>query len=189
MNTKKSTWEKKRFYYIFTSIIIAFIGFYLFHYGQGDEIGINNSDLSTIANIVISKKPILTKTPSRNSIEWIELYFEGYEKKFEIGKWNLSCSNQNEILNNLKVGDTVSIKVLTKEIDNLDNESLLFKSNEIYSLFHNGTDLLDLNCSNEAAKKDNNWMYIIFFILAPIILIMGLMKKEPGNLYLFKVDP
>ena len=173
------TWQQKRYLCFFTSLFIAVIGFFLYFNVQNSDSNINPSDLTTIDSLVISEKPIYQEIKGKTPSKWIQFKCKGYSKRFDIESFDYKCVNDNEILNELNVGDTVKIKILTKDLADINQETFLQKSNPVHELVCKDKIYLDLSCRNKSAKDNNKLVYLVCFIIAPIILTFALFKRQP----------
>lgn len=175
MIENENDWSKKRYGFLFVTALLFLYGTYVW-FSVSD---IGPADLQIIDSLVINEKPALKESRGKSSRKWIEFKSEGFWKYFEIGHFDYECANNEKILNELQVGDTISVKLLKSELNEINEETFSSKSNTIHSLVFKNFEYLDLACRNEKARDDNKFACYLCFIIAPLTLFMGLFKSEP----------
>ncbi len=188
MSETKIDWSEKRLGYVIVTITLFLIGVYLYFNVQRSESDIKPTELEQIDSLIISVKPSFQETKGKGSSQWIEFECEGYEKRFKIGYFDYDCVNDNEIINDLNVGDLISVKLLKEDILNVRTETFNSKANTIHSLIFNNKEYLNLDCRNKAAKDDNKFGYLLCFIMTPLAFVFSLFKSKPKVLGL-TIDP
>lgn len=172
-------WESKKKFYLVGSLLVLIFSFYLILRLEKSVFNIQEKDLTTISELEIYEKLVFVKRNGKGTSPHIEIKFKNYSKIFAIDGCDYDCSlSDSTIINENKIGDKVSIKILNDTYKEL-------KANEIYpfirihSLINKKKEYLDLECRNKEQKNDDKLGIIICIIMSPILFIIGLLKKEP----------
>ena len=172
-----ASWSEKKQGYILLGILSFIFSTYCVLFRTTN---ITNDNLVKINNLVVRQKPVIQKYIGRNSTkEWISIYFNDINKEFQIVEEEYSCCRKNEILNIIQVGDTLSIKMLKNEIDNINNSQLVDNFNRVYGIEKDDTDLCNLTCSNKKATKNNTFIYSVGYFVAFLLIFTHFLKKQP----------
>lgn len=175
MQEELDKWQKKRKDYLAVAIISFFLGIYFLTKVKNESYIIKTSELNAIENLIISEKPIFKETKGKRGRKWIEFKCVDNKSTFEIANFDYSCVNDNEVLNEIKNSDTISIKILNEDLENFDNETTC----EIHSLIKNGKEYIDLKCRNEADNNDGKKGIVILFSLSFICGIVYSFIEKP----------
>jgi hypothetical protein len=179
MSDKEIDWSKKRLGFFLATVAIFLLGIYFYFNVQRSDSDINPADLTQIDSLIISEKPTFKETRGKNASHWIEFKCVGYPKRFEIGRLDYACVNDNEILSELKIGDIISVKLVNTDIQNIRTETFTSKSNDIHSLVCKNKEYVSIDCRNKGAKNDNKFVYYMCFIMVPFTLVFSLFKNKP----------
>lgn len=169
-------WQDKRKEYITISIICAFIGLYFYANVTDGKYIIKPSDINTYENLTISVEPKFKETKGKNGRKWIEFKCTNNKSNFEIASFDYKCVNDDEITNEIKVGDTVSIAVLNEDREDFDRET----SCEIHSLIKNNKEYLDLQCRNQKDNNDGKLGYRFLFAISFLTGILYCFSEKPN---------
>ncbi len=165
-------WPKKRASYFVAAALLFFLGIYFYLNVQGSGSDIKTDDLQFIDSLVINEGPAFKESKGRHSRRWIEFKCIGYAKRFEIGYFDSECVSEDELLQDLHVGDTISVAVLKTDFESRYEETFNSKSNDIHSLVFQGYEYIDIDCRNETEREDERFGYYMCFIMTAFILLM-----------------
>lgn len=168
-------WEKKQKDYLAVAIICLLIGSYFFMKVISGDYILKPSDFQVYENLVTSEKPIFKERKGKHGKKWIEFKCSDNRSTFEIASYDYKCANRNEVLNEIKVGDTISISILKKDIEDFDKET----SCEIHSLIKNDKEYLDIHCRNKADNKDGKMGFLILFAISIMTAIVYSFSEKP----------
>ena len=183
MEDDSNDWQKQREGYIKVAIICFIIGLYLFTRVHSESYEIEDSQLQEIENIVIEKKPIFKETKGKHGRKWFEFKCKNNKSTFEVTGFDYRCTYGNEIIEEINVGDTISIEVLKNDIEDFNTENIC----EIHSLKKNKKDYLDVKCRNKEENNDSNRVYIILFAVTIMTSSVYSFKEKPQ--FFDDVDP
>lgn len=175
MAEKVEDWEKKQKDYLAVAIICLIIGTYFFMKVINGSYIIKPSDLSVYDNLITSEVPKFKETKGKHGRRWIEFKCVDNRSTFEIANFDYKCINDNEILNEIKAGDTISIAILKDDVEDFDNDT----SCEIHSLIKNDKEYLDLQCRNKADNKDGKMGFLILFAISIMTAIVYSFSGKP----------
>ncbi|SNR45413.1 hypothetical protein [Flavobacterium sp. ov086] len=175
MAEKVEDWEKKQKDYLAVAIICLIIGTYFFMKVINGSYIIKPSDLSVYDNLITSEVPKFKETKGKHGRRWIEFKCVDNRSTFEIANFDYKCINDNEILNEIKAGDTISIAILKGDVEGFDNDT----SCEIHSLIKNDKEYLDLQCRNKADNKDGKMGFLILFAISIMTAIVYSFSGKP----------
>lgn len=175
MAEKVEDWEKKQKDYLAVAIICLIIGTYFFMKVINGSYIIKPSDLSVYDNLITSEVPKFKETKGKHGRRWIEFKCVDNRSTFEIASFDYKCINDNEILNEIKAGDTISIAILKGDVEDFDNDT----SCEIHSLIKNDKEYLDLQCRNKADNKDGKMGFLILFAISIMTAIVYSFSGKP----------
>jgi len=175
MAEKVEDWEKKQKDYLAVAIICLIIGAYFFMKVINGSYIIKPSDLSVYDNLITSEVPKFKETKGKHGRRWIEFKCVDNRSTFEIANFDYKCINDNEILNEIKAGDTISIAILKGDVEGFDNDT----SCEIHSLIKNDKEYLDLQCRNKADNKDGKMGFLILFAISIMTAIVYSFSGKP----------
>jgi hypothetical protein len=176
-------WKKKRENYFVVSIICFVVGIYLFVKVKTESYIIKSSELKLIENLIISEKPKFEEIKGKGSRKWIEFKCVNNNTTFEIASYDYNCVNDDEIINEIDIGDTISIEILKNELENFDTDT----SCEIHSLKKNKKEYLNIECRNLTENKYIEKLYKILFAIFTMTSIVFSFSKKPK--IFDKVDP
>lgn len=179
MVTNQDEWQVKKGSYFLVALICFFIGLYVSLKVGNDGYLIKPEDLTTIDILVVSQKPEFKETKGKRARKWIEFKCQNNKTTFEIASFDYSCANDNEIVNEVDNGDTISIKILETDSELLDSET----SCEIHSLINKNKEYLNIACRNKAENRSNKILCIVFFAIAFLTFMVFLFPNKPD------VDP
>lgn len=178
-----SDWEEKQKGYLVVSVLCLIFGTYFFIKVISGSYVIEKSDLEIYENLIISSPPKFKERKGKSSRKWIEFNCINNQSTFEIASYDYSCVNDEEVINEIKSGDTISIAILKVDLNDFNTQN----SCEIHSLEKNDKDYLDLRCRNEVDTAGGKRIFLILFSLFILTAIVYSLPKKPQ---LFdKVDP
>jgi hypothetical protein len=175
MSEDLEDWEKKRKGYLSVALICFIIGAFLFIRVKSDCYVIKPSDLKTIGNLIISEKPKFEETKGKHGRKWLEFKCAKNKSTFEIADFDYRCVDDDEIINEINVGDTVSIQIMKVDNENFDVETTC----KIHSLVKNEKDFLKIECRNKAENRDSEIVYIILFTVTFMTGIVYSFSEKP----------
>lgn len=176
-------WKKKQKDYLAVSIICFLIGTYFFMKVIGGSYIIKPSELQAYENLIISTSPKFKERKGKNSRKWIEFNCENNQSTFEIASFDYYCANDEEVINEIKSGDTISIAISKDDIEDFDTQN----SCEIHSLIKNDKEYLNLECRNKKDNGDGKRGFLLLFAISIMTAIVYSFSKKPK---LFnEVDP
>jgi hypothetical protein len=175
MDDNLNDWEKKRKDYLVVGINCFFIGTYFFMKVKSDSYIIKPFELIVYENLVTIDKPIFKETKGKHGRKWIEFKCADNKTTFEIASFDYSCVNDDEVINGINKGDTISVKILKNDIENFDTET----SCEIHSLVKKNKDYLDIQCRNEVDTKDGEKGYLILYAITIMTSVVYSFTKKP----------
>ncbi|MFD1604099.1 hypothetical protein ACFSJW_08670 [Flavobacterium artemisiae] len=175
MEKAPKTWQQRRKDYLAVSIICLIAGACFFYNVINESYVIKPADLTTIEKLVISKNPVFKEKKGKHGRKWIEFKCAENYSTFEIEGFDYKCALRSEIVEEIKTGDTISIQVLNKEMENFDAET----SCEIHSLIKNDRDYLDIECRNSADNSDGKRGCIMLFGISLMCFIVFAFENKP----------
>jgi hypothetical protein len=175
MSEEIENWENKRKGYLSVAIICFIIGAYLFLMVNSDSYMIKSSDLKSIENLIVTDKPKFEEITGKHGRKWLEFKCAKNKSTFEIADFDYRCVNDNEVINEINVGDTISIQILKDDIENFDVETTC----EIHSLIKNKKEYLKIECRNKAENRDSEIVYLILFAVTLMTGIVYSFSKKP----------
>lgn len=178
-----SDWEEKQKGYLVVSVLCLIFGAYFFTKVISGSYNIEESDLEVYENLIISNAPKFKERKGKSSRKWIEFNCINNQSTFEITGDDYSCVNDEEVINEIKTGDTISVAILKDVVDDFNTQN----SCEIHSLVKNDKEYLDLRCRNEEDTGGGKRIFAILFSISILTAIVYSLPKKPK---LFdKVDP
>ncbi|NNT72355.1 hypothetical protein HKT18_09030 [Flavobacterium sp. IMCC34852] len=183
MEEKIYDWEDKRKNYLLVAIICSVIGLYFFLGVITGSYIFKNSELITIEELVISESPKFMETKGKNGRKWIEFKCLNTKANFKIENFDYKCVDDDEIIDNIKIADTVAITISKKKLSNIKEDS----SCEIHGLVKKNKQYLNLECRNKADNNDGTMGFIMAFTLT---IMTGLVASFSNKPKIFdKFDP
>jgi hypothetical protein len=176
-------WEKKQKDYLAVAIICLLIGSYFFMKVISGSYIIKPSELQVYENLVTSEKPIFKETKGKHRKRWIEFKCINNNTTFKIASYDYRCANRDEVLNEIKAGDTISISILEKDIEDFDKGT----SCEIHSLIKNDKEYLDIKCRNKVDNTEGKIGFLILFAISIMTAIVYSFSEKPK--FFDDVDP
>lgn len=165
--------------YFFT-IVFFITSVYYFLKEKNGNTDIKSDNLVSIYNLVLIKNPQFIEYKKKKKINF---YFVGYPKCFRIDGFDYSEEIKDNILNEVKKGDTVSIKIEKQDFSSIKNINPFFANYNfisIHSFTSKGKSYFNLEARNQRAKSDNKFAYIVFAVLGSCFLLFSLiLKKKP----------
>ena len=168
-------WKIKRRDYSVAAVFCFLIGSFFFMKVITGSYIIKSSDLSAYDNLITSEAPKFKETKGKHSRKWIEFKCVDNKSTFEIASYDYSCVNDDEVLNEIKAGDTISIAILKEDIGDFDDETYC----EIHSLIKNDKEYLDLQCRNEVDNEGGVMWYISLFAISIMTAIVYSFSQKP----------
>jgi hypothetical protein len=175
MSEEIDDWEKQRNGYRSVAVICFIIGTYLFLRVHSDSYLIEASDLNSIENLIVADKPKFEETTGKHGRKWIEFKCKNNNSTFEIADFDYRCVNDDEVINEINVDDTIAIQILKDDVENFNVETTC----EIHSLIKNGKEYLKIECRNKAENKDSEKVYLLLFAVTLMTSIVYSFSKKP----------
>lgn len=175
MQKAPKTWQQRRKDYLAVSIICLIAGACFFFNVINESYVIKPADLTTIEKLVISKNPIFKEKKGKHGRKWIEFKCAENYSTFEIARFDYKCALRSEIAAEIKTGDTISIQVLNKEMDNFDTENVC----EIHSLIKNDKEYLNIECRNKTDNGGGKRSCIMLFAISLLCCIVYAFENKP----------
>ena len=175
MTETVSTWEEKQKNYLAVSIVCFLIGTYFFMNVINGSYIIKQSDLQVYENLIISTSPKFKERKGKHGRKWIEFNCVNNQSTFEIASYDYSCVNNDEVINEIKEGDTISLSILKNEIGYFDTKG----SCEIHSLIKNDKEYLNLDCRNKVDNNGGKRGFLILFAISILTAIVYSLSKKP----------
>jgi hypothetical protein len=175
MNETISSWVEKQRNYLAVSIVCFLIGTYFFMNVINGSYIIKQSELQVYENLIISTSPKFKEKKGKNRKKWIEFSCINNQSTFQIASYDYSCVNDNEVINEIKAGDTISLAILKNEIGNFDKES----SCEIHSLIKDDKEYLNLDCRNKIDNDGGKRGFLLLFTISTLTAIVYSLSKKP----------
>ena len=183
MDENQEQWDLKRKKYLFVAVICFLIGSYCFINLIIGNYELLPSELETIENLIVEKKPEFKETGGKNKRRYIEFKCIDNKTTFKIATFDYYCAKKEEILSEIKIKDTISIKILKTDLKRIDSETTC----EIHSLVDEDKEYLDINCRNRKDQKDGELRYLLCSALAVMTASVFLFKKKPNIFH--HIDP
>ena len=175
-------WDNKRNGYLFVAVICLFFAIYYLLQLKNGSYEITPSELETIENLIIIRKPEFKEIKGKHGRKWIEFKCDN-NTTFEISSYDYSCVKDDDILNEIDINDTISIKILKTDSGLINSETTC----EIHSLVDKDKEYLDIDCRNDRDQKAGELGYLLCSAITVMTGSVFLFKKKPK---LFdEVDP
>ncbi|QOG04812.1 hypothetical protein [Flavobacterium sp. MDT1-60] len=168
-------WEKKQKDYLAVAILCLIVGTYFFMKVITGSYIIKQSDLEVYENLITSQVPKFKETKGKRGRRWIEFKCVDNWSTFEIENFDYRCANRNEILNEIKAGDTISIAILKEDIEDFDAETAC----KIHSLIKNDKEYLNIQCRNKVDNKDGKMGFLLLFAISIMTAIVYSFSQKP----------
>jgi hypothetical protein len=128
----------------FTICLISIPFFYYY-----DNRQISQADLLEINNLTLSQDPDFTggKRPR------INIHLTNTDRTLVVNLEELNCVSKDEILNNFKTNDKISIKIFSTDTADFYKTGLISKFQKIYGLKKNEREFIELSCRNLVSTK------------------------------------
>ena len=175
MDDNSDEWEEKQKQYLSVAVICFLIGFFFFIKFISGEYSIKSMDLQKYENLIISAEPKFKEIKGKNVRKWIEFKCVANKSNFEIGSFDYKCANGDEIISEIKFGDTISIAILKTDLGDFDRDT----SCDIHSLIRNSKEYLDIKCRNKAEKNDGKLGFTILFAMSIMTGIVYSFSEKP----------
>jgi hypothetical protein len=183
MTENLEDWQEKRKNYLAVTIICFLIGTYFFVNVMRGSYIIKPSYLTVYEKLITAEAPQFKETTGKNRKRWIEFKCIDNRSTFKIASYDYRCGNRSEILNEIKAGDTISIKVLNSETGDFDAET----SCKIHSLIKNDKEYLNIECRNRKDNKDGKKGFMMLFAISLMTGTVYLFSQKPK--FFDHVDP
>ncbi|MFH6993510.1 hypothetical protein [Flavobacterium sp. FlaQc-48] len=170
-----SDWEEKQKGYLVVSVLCLIFGTYFFIKVISGSYAIEQSDLEVYENLIISNAPKFKERKGKRSRKWIEFNCINNQSAFEIAGYDYSCVNDEEVINEIKTGDTISVAILKDDLNDFNTQN----SCEIHSLVKNDKEYLDLRCRNEVDTGGGKRIFLILFSISILTAIVYSLPKKP----------
>ncbi len=181
--------NKKLIYFAFISGFILFFVAFKFYISELP----NKNNITEIKGVL--KENIIIKKGRRGSRTLIINLKEYPKINFTIGSVSLRQTYEHELLNEKKIGDTITFFIINKEYKSkiLKTENIPFPENFLHSEKINIVEIKNKNSSylslNDYNKehKENNYLALVFFGLFGLFMVflgikgIGFHKKTLNN--------
>ena len=108
---KKPDWNEERRFYFWLGILGAVVAI-VYYFIPRETWDVKESELITVNNLVVSQPPKSEKYRSKGgSAERILLHMHGYDKPFQVVRFDLHGNVKENILQYIHEGDTISVKI------------------------------------------------------------------------------
>ncbi|KAF2511445.1 PQQ-binding-like beta-propeller repeat protein [Flavobacterium zhairuonense] len=175
MAKNSEDWQETRKIYLAVSTLCFLLGTFFFIRVITGSYIIQLSDLVVCENLITSEGAKFKETKGKHSQKWIEFKCIDNKSTFKIIDYDYRCVVDDDILNAIKAGDTISLSILKSDIDDFDNDTAC----EIHSLVKNGKEYLDFNCRNKEDNGDGERAFILLFAITIMTGIVFLFAKKP----------
>lgn len=108
----------------------------------------------------------------------IILRAQEYKRQFKIIGKTYEATNRHALQSELKAGDQVELKMMTDEVNEIEDDTFINNYNEIYGLSKGTKSYISLADREVLADKDSTWFFG-FTALGLVFLPYGLMKRRP----------
>ena len=168
MPENKTTWKEERILLIIGFFACIGIILYICFFKTRDRTDISAGDLITVDHLILKDKPLFGTI---RGTRYIELKFTGYDKTFSINNDDLNNTSKDQVIAEIKPGDTLSAGMSENEYDNINNNSFFNRQVEINSLQKNGKEYLNIAIRNVKAFK-GSWDVVPALIYAAIMCLI-----------------
>jgi hypothetical protein len=148
--SKKTGWKEERPVYLWLAILGAALSI-IFYFIPKDTRDIAETKLVIVSNLVLSQPPEIRTTKGK---EKVLLHIQGYNKPFQVAGFDFSETAKRKITQDIRAGDTVTVKVDSSEFAGIDQETFFDSYTEIHLLSKNGREYLSIEKANRRAKSD-----------------------------------
>ncbi|HEV7332230.1 MAG TPA: hypothetical protein VGN63_14430 [Flavisolibacter sp.] len=148
--SKKPDWKEERPVYLWLAILGAALAI-IFYFIPKDTRDIAETKLATVSNLVLSQPPEIRITKGK---EGVLLHVQGYDKPFQVAGFDFSETAKRNIIQDIRVGDTITVKVDSSEFSSLGQETFFDSYTEIHSLTKERQEYLSIQKANLKAKND-----------------------------------
>jgi hypothetical protein len=148
--SKKPDWKEERPIYLLLAVVGAAIAI-IFYYIPKDTRNVAETKLAIVSHLVLSQPPEIRITKGKESVL---LHVQGYDKPFQVAGFDFSETIKRNIFQNIRSGDTITVKVDSSEFRSLGQETFFDSYTEIHSLAKKGQEYLSLQKANLKAKSD-----------------------------------
>ena len=169
---------------MWVSFVICLITIPVFFYYDNRQISEDN--LFKIDNLTLAQNPNFTEGKRPR----ININLTNTKRTLVVNLEELTCVNKDEILNNFKTTDTISIKIFSSDKADFYKVSAISKFQKIYGLNKHGRQFIELSCRNlVSTKKTIAAIYasgvtaILSFILAVFVFIPKAKFATKGIIY------
>ena len=173
--TQKTDWKEERVLYLLLAIVGAIIMVFSY-FRYENTTGINEVELITVDNIVLSQNPEVVRGKYG---ERVLLHVKNNNKPFQVSGDEFSEMIKQDIIEYIKASDTISVKTDKSEFNKIGNETFFDNYTEINSLTKNGQQFLDIELTNIIKKKKNQLEILIGLYFLVISLIYWSFKTRP----------
>ena len=172
----KTDWKDEKPLYLVLALVGLIISI-VFYFIPNDFYKIAPAGLVRISNLILVADPEVVT--SRKGGERILLRMKNYMKPFQVAGFDFDKSLKHKIINDIKSGDTLTVKIDSSEFETIDKETLFESYIEIHSLKKNGLEYLDIKNANFHSKNDLAKGVPVGIYLMIIGLVYWSFKRRP----------
>jgi len=148
--SKKTGWKEERPVYLWLAIVGAVLTI-IFYFIPKDIRDIIETKLVIVSNLVLGQPPEIRITKGGKKVL---LHVQGYNKPFQVAGFDFTENAKRNIIQDIRVGDTVIVKVDSSEFASIEQKTFVDSYIEIKSLSKNGQEYLSMEGANRRAKSD-----------------------------------
>jgi hypothetical protein len=176
MSEDKTTWKEERIYLVIGFFACIIFVVYIMLFKTRDKTDLKDADLITVSHLTLKESPRYKKIRSNESIT---LQFICYNKPFYIGNDDISNVSKEQILAEIKAGDTLSAGMIKSEYENINNYSFFDREVDLHSLRKGDKEFLSLSFRNISYYK-GYWDVVPALIFAAVMcLFFACLSKKP----------
>ncbi|HEX6170801.1 MAG TPA: hypothetical protein VFZ33_13970 [Chitinophagaceae bacterium] len=170
--------KRNLMWWAFVIFLVTIPLFYFFDWKH-----LNESDLTTIDNLVLSEDAHYDPGGGKSSPPSISFRFESTERVFQLTYEEYQCITNDSILSNFKKGDTVAIKIKKADESKFFRRNWFANYSKIYGLSKQGKSYFSLACRNKVDFKRSNAAIIASISSAVLSLFFALVILKPKTKY------
>ncbi|ATL46732.1 hypothetical protein COR50_05840 [Chitinophaga caeni] len=175
--SKKVNWDDERKAYLWLAIVGAIITIAFYFIPRNLE-GNHGNELVVLHKLIVEKAPEI-KMGRRGNKRRIILHIQAYNKPFQIAGFNFSELIKQEILDSIKLGDTINVKIDSLEFANINKARLFDDYVEIKSLTKGEREYLSIQRAKSEMKNDLKLGTLLGIYLMVSGLIFWSYKSKP----------
>lgn len=154
---------------------------------------ITNEDLVAIENLILSENSEYDSGGGKSGAPALKFRFTKSVRGFSVKNKEYKCVDNREVLRDFKKGDTVTIKIMKRDVGNFNKSDWFIQYTSIYGLMKRGKTYLSLDCRNKVATKDAKAGVKASISTAILSLLFALFIFKPKTKYQalgqFPIDP